>query len=755
MSTASTVTGNTSKAIERHLSSSYQVVLYVAKNLDKIASANNLMNYFAAFYLGGHTTPPTTTPSGDPLIAGGFYLNVNDNKLYFWAQVNGVFQWTDLNDVLVNVVTEFDAHAATVTTTFTELAEEYDTTFLTYLNDTQTYRNETDLMYQEILLMHAAVLQAYEHVLPLLNQIADIINQPSVYGGSIISDTPPNPPINSQRWTRCTDMRSFIWYEDGDSGQWVEDNPSMGGYTKPATYYGTVAQIAAGQFSVGDRVTVIDRADGVFEIVSGGTADGFGVLAAGSGRTANYDITQSCDPRHFGATPNDKDIDNYAECMYAITKLKISLVDNSIYYTGDEIVIPSYCQIICVGNSGFGAKNGSSFTGKAVVRASKTPIGTTPNMNDISQQVRTINQTGRLTIDANNIADYGFYGRGIVAESSLDLIYAYGAKKSAISILTSWFSFVKTGLFGLNSGHNIVIGHALSGETGDIFVNGFNFPSIMSYRALGSPAFNGSPSYDPLGATLAEQLAGSGVILGLGFSNKVGSIVSQACEGSGVSTTRAIGWSVGSTYLEANSKSYTVDARISWLQTTGNTDSSSIIIDNMHFDANQKVLTRNTKCMMVVGNIYRYDNVQTFHPSCADNSIRLTETAFTVRDAYANIAPKSVIVVRPDIDATGSGSVSTATPAASRLSLKFIYRSGVSVRLKAKLSQVLGTAVVLRVTSDASNEEFNITDSLNVGLSQPRTDGNWYTISVTTTSEVADVIAFCNIVRQVSPWANA
>lgn len=519
--------------------------------------------------------------------------------------------------------------------------------------------------------------------------------------------------------------------------------------------HGTVATLVAGKHPVGTRVALTDRSLGVFLVQSGGVVDGFGVLDAGNGNTAAYIDSQSYDPRHLGAMPNNKDIDNYDACMYAVNRLKISLVDNNIYYVSDEIVIPSYCQIICVGNSGFGAKNGANFTGKAVVRASKTPIGTTPNMNDIAQQVRTINQTGRLTIDANNIADYGFYGRGVVAESSLDLIYSYGAKKSAISILTSWFSFIKTGLFGLDSGHNVVIGHALSGETGDIFVNGFNFPAIMSYRALGSPAFNASPIYDPLSATLADQLTGSGIILGLGFSNKVGSIISQACEGAGVSTTRAIGWSVGAVYLEANSKSYTVDARISWLQTTGNTDSSSVMIDNMHFDANQKMLTRNTKCIMVVGNIYRYDNVQTFHPSCADNSIRLTEAAFTVRDAYANIAPKSVIVMRPDIDATGSGSVSTATPAASRLSLKFIYRSGVSVRLKAKLSQVLGTAVALRVTSDAANEDFNITDALNVGLSQPRTDGNWYTISVVTTSATADVNAFCSIVRQVSPWGNS
>ena len=46
--------------------------------------------------------------------------------------------------------------------------------------------------------------------------------------GTIVSEEAPQSPVTGQRWTRCTDMKSFIWYVDGDSQQWIEDNPSMG-----------------------------------------------------------------------------------------------------------------------------------------------------------------------------------------------------------------------------------------------------------------------------------------------------------------------------------------------------------------------------------------------------------------------------------------------------------------------------------------------------------------------------------------------
>lgn len=49
---------------------------------------------------------------------------------------------------------------------------------------------------------------------------------------------------------------------------------------------GTVADIAAGKFKVGARVSVTDRSGGVFEIVSGGVADGIKILPAGGSNTA-------------------------------------------------------------------------------------------------------------------------------------------------------------------------------------------------------------------------------------------------------------------------------------------------------------------------------------------------------------------------------------------------------------------------------------------------------------------------------------
>lgn len=47
--------------------------------------------------------------------------------------------------------------------------------------------------------------------------------------GSSISEMPPVDKVAGRRWTRCSDMKSFIWYVDNDGAQWVEDNPSMGG----------------------------------------------------------------------------------------------------------------------------------------------------------------------------------------------------------------------------------------------------------------------------------------------------------------------------------------------------------------------------------------------------------------------------------------------------------------------------------------------------------------------------------------------
>lgn len=86
----------------------------------------------------------------------------------------------------------------------------------------------------------------------------------------IASETPPPNPEAGLMWFVPSTGESYIWYEDEDSGQWIEERPSVGAPFGDFGVYGTVAQIAAGQFKVGQKVTVTDRANAVFEIVSGG-----------------------------------------------------------------------------------------------------------------------------------------------------------------------------------------------------------------------------------------------------------------------------------------------------------------------------------------------------------------------------------------------------------------------------------------------------------------------------------------------------
>lgn len=81
-----------------------------------------------------------------------------------------------------------------------------------------------------------------------LGQVKQILDNNLTGGGSVVSGVPPKNPNNGLRWTRCADMISFIWYEDGDSGQWVEDNPSMGGTTTVSlpTFADEAAALAGG-----------------------------------------------------------------------------------------------------------------------------------------------------------------------------------------------------------------------------------------------------------------------------------------------------------------------------------------------------------------------------------------------------------------------------------------------------------------------------------------------------------------------------
>ena len=42
---------------------------------------------------------------------------------------------------------------------------------------------------------------------------------------SYIGDAPPTKPLNGAEWYCTTDGRTYVWYVDNDSGQWVESSP--------------------------------------------------------------------------------------------------------------------------------------------------------------------------------------------------------------------------------------------------------------------------------------------------------------------------------------------------------------------------------------------------------------------------------------------------------------------------------------------------------------------------------------------------
>lgn len=44
-------------------------------------------------------------------------------------------------------------------------------------------------------------------------------------GGQVVSAVPPSNPVNGTRWFDTTSGRTYIYYVDVDSAQWVEDNP--------------------------------------------------------------------------------------------------------------------------------------------------------------------------------------------------------------------------------------------------------------------------------------------------------------------------------------------------------------------------------------------------------------------------------------------------------------------------------------------------------------------------------------------------
>ena len=94
-----------------------------------------------------------------------------------------------------------------------------------------------------------------------IKEVAGIVEGIPTYG--YIGDTPPTQPSPGAEWYCTLDGRSYIWYVDADSGQWVESSPQSDVSASPdkmtlnaaatdvATTIELVNQIRAGLIAIG------------------------------------------------------------------------------------------------------------------------------------------------------------------------------------------------------------------------------------------------------------------------------------------------------------------------------------------------------------------------------------------------------------------------------------------------------------------------------------------------------------------------
>lgn len=304
---------NTTACINRHIGTAYDKVAIVADNIDEVKAIGSVLG--SSFkYLGASDVPPSVRLDGSAIQNGDYYFDsVNDALVYYDLDSNGWF-------VVDPEQVESHMEAAAVSESNAAVSE----------STASTKAAEASLSASE------AATSAGIATAKAVEAANSAIAAQSVMTTGI-NDVPPTTNLyHGKPWTRCTDMKDFMWVEDTigetSTGAWIEGSPSIGaplmdhsklvnrnavgGHDAIYRRETTVSEIATGVFSVGDKLTVTDRGNAPFDIVSGGTADGYGVLNAGAGKTAKLQVSGSVTLRHLGAV-NDGVTDSRWSFVYA------------------------------------------------------------------------------------------------------------------------------------------------------------------------------------------------------------------------------------------------------------------------------------------------------------------------------------------------------------------------------------------------------------------------------------------------------
>lgn len=548
-------------------------------------------------------------------------------------------------------------------------------------------------------------------------------------------------PVGNADWKPQTDPDLRIDLQSW-RGYSLPDNGNLSLYKKVGKF--------SDSGSVGTKYDVVGSDDGFWYRYTGALPFSYGSAPDSTwvnvGKLNGFDENT---PENFGAVINDSTYDSLDAINKAMATGFLRLTAGATYFVSDEVVIPSYLVMETNGAT-IKAMSGYSWGGKAVVRASKKPVGISPDLSLPEQQVRGIRHIGTLNIDANNVAPYGFYGFGVVAESATDIIYAYNATEVGIVLLGSWYHKVNQ-YMAIDCARGVSLAHGFSGETGDVNVNGVEFGVVAAYNTSKSLSYG----YDPYSSSLTPQLIGAGVTLGQGLASRIGTLIAETTAGAGLATVNAVSWSVGSMYFEKCSEALEDSAEpdIAILSTTGNVEDHVFDVGNIHFGIGTGILQRATASEFLnIQSIYRIDNKKTWHSSSKASSSFVNFVNYYVLNPYDYVKP---VQLTNDVgkEVISSSSMLNFKDFSNTPSIPFVYTGGeIALHVSISSGSVLSTE--FQVTSDSGIEYITCTGSpFQFNLAQPRTVGNTYTVTLSTAQSGASGQGAIHILKQKpSQW---
>jgi hypothetical protein len=99
--------------------------------------------------------------------------------------------------------------------------------------------------------------------------VGDVINDKitiSATGGATVtsSDTPPSPALDNQLWFNTNEAKLYIYYNDGDSSQWIEASSPIVSITDNLAFNQANTALSTGQGAFGQANTALSTGQGAF-----------------------------------------------------------------------------------------------------------------------------------------------------------------------------------------------------------------------------------------------------------------------------------------------------------------------------------------------------------------------------------------------------------------------------------------------------------------------------------------------------------